>query len=192
MPRTTVALLALLLAFLPVAACDRSHGYRGDGTFTDFGPTAAHERYVLDLGPIDLSRPNRQSFKMIGLPPAEFTMGLREVNVSAGCDVTALASISVRLDLQVEDGAVVIAEQAPLSEWVSSPDLLYRRGQDRREAVGGGAVRFVPIGIRASGGWGTYFTPMSSGTYLARFTVLDARGASGCESRLVLLGGGWK
>jgi hypothetical protein len=106
---------AVVLALLATTACDRPPGYQGDGTLTDFGPATAHERYVIDLGSIDLSRPNRRSFKMPGLPQEEFTMGLRQVNVSAGCDATALGSIRVRLGVRTDDGAVIVAEEAPLS-----------------------------------------------------------------------------
>jgi hypothetical protein len=192
MSRATVSARTICLVLVLVAACDRSHRYRGDGTLTDLGPTAAINRYVVDLGPIDLSRPNQRSFKMVGLPPVELTMGVRPVSVSAGCDATALGSVRVRLEVQTEAGAVVVAEEAPLSAWVSASDLVYRRGAAHQGPAGGDAVKYVRTGMRASGGWGTYFTPRSSGIYLAQFTVLDARGASDCESRLVLLGGGWK
>jgi hypothetical protein len=190
--RAPFTALAICAALLQTAACDASHSYSGDGTFTDFGATTAIERYVIDLGPIDLSRPNRQSFKLRGLPAAEFTMGLRQINVSAGCDAAALAAVRVRLDVRTEDGAVVVAEEAPLMAWVASPDLVYRRGVEREEPKPGGAVELVRTGVHASGGWGTYFTPRRHTTYRAQFEVLDAHGASGCDSRLVLLGGGWK
>ena len=175
-----------------MVACDRSPTYHGDGVFTDMGPEAAHERYVVDLGAIDLSKPNRRPFKVVGLPSVEFTMGLRQVNVSVGCDAAALDAVRVRLDVQTEDGAIVVAEEGPFSIWVHSSSLVYRRGAERQEPEAGGAVKYVPTGVRASGGWGTYFTPRTSATYLATFEVLDSPGAAGCESRLVLIGGGWK
>jgi hypothetical protein len=129
---------------------------------------------------------------MRGLPQAEFTVGLRQVNVSAGCDRAALGSVRVRLDMRTDDGAVVVAEEAPLNAWVSSPDLVYRRGAEREDPKAGGAFELVRTGVRASRGWGTYFTPERAATYLAQFEVLDAHGVAGCESRLMLLGGGWK
>ena len=190
--RARITTFVICAAALQVAACGQSPHYRGDGTFTDFGPQTAHERYVIDLGAIDLSRPNRQAFRMLGLPSVELTMGLRQVNVSAGCDAAALGAVRIRLDVDTEDGAVVISEEGPLSAWTSSPDLVYRRGSELQKPSGDGSFQIVPTGVRAFRGWGTYFTPKSSETYLAKFEVLDARGASGCESRLVLLGGGWK
>jgi hypothetical protein len=184
--------LFVCLAALFAAACDRSSAYHGDGTFSDQGPGAAHERYVVDLGPVDLSNPGRRSFRLLGLPPVEFTIGLRPVNVSSGCDATALKTVTLRIHVQSEDGAVIVDEQGPLGTWTSSSDLVYRRGTENQEPQPDGAVKLVRAGVRSSGGWGTYFTPRSSAAYLASFEVLDAHGASGCESRLVLLGGGWK
>jgi hypothetical protein len=183
----TICVAALLLV-----ACDSSPSYRGDGTLSDMGLGAAHERYVVDLGPIDLSKPGHRSFKFAGLPSVEFTIGLRSVNVLGGCGASALSAVGIRLRVQTENGAIVVDEEAPLSAWVASSSLVYRRGAERQEPRTGGAVEFVRTGVRTSGGWGTYFTPQSATTYVTNFEVLTARGASGCESRLVLLGGGWK
>ena len=190
--RARITAIVICAAALQATACDQEARYRGDGKFSDFGPQTAHERYVVDLGPIDLSRANKQSFKMLGLPSTELTVGLRQVDVSAGCDATALSSVRVRLEVRGADRAVVVSEEGPLSTWTSSPSLLYRRGVELQEPSGGGSVQLVRTGVRASDGWGTYFTPKPSETYIASSEVLDARGASGCESSLVVLGGGWK
>lgn len=190
--RTSMLVPAMCVALLPMAACDLPHSYRGDGTFTDFGLGTATERYVVDLGPIDLSRPNQRSFRLLGLPSVEFTVGLRQVNVSAGCDAAALGAVHVRLEVKAGDGAVVVAEDGPLSTWINSSHLVYRPGIELEEPKPGGVIHLVRTGVRASGGWGTYFTPRLFAPYFATFEVVDAQGASGCESRLVLLGGGWK
>lgn len=175
-----------------VAACNASSSYRGEGTFSDKGPGAANERYAVDLGPVDLSRPGHLSFRLAGLPPVEFTLGLRPVHVSNGCDATALKALVVHVHLQGPDGAAVIDEQSQLGSWTASSDLLYRRGTERQVPEADGAVKLVREGVRSSGGWGTYFTPKRAATYVVSFDVIDAPGTSGCESRLVLLGGGWK
>jgi hypothetical protein len=190
--RASVLVPAICFALLPIASCDRSHGYRGDGTFTDFGPATAIDGYVVDLGRIDLSRPNQQSFRLWGLPGVEFTVGLRPVNVSAGCDAMALRLVRVRLEVKSGDGDEVVDEDGPLSTWVDATELVYRRGVALETREAGGASRFVRTGVRASGGWGTYFTPRQSAPYFVKFDVVDAQGASACESHLVLLGGGWK
>lgn len=186
------ALSATCAGALLLGACDRTHGYHGDGTLSDMGPAAAHERYVVDLGVIDLSRPGSRSFKLVGLPSVEFTIGLRRVNVSDGCDAGALGRVDIRLRVQTKAGAVVIDEEGALSAWIHSTDLLYRRGVERQEPKANGAFELVRTGVRDSEGWGTYFTPQSTATYVANFEALTAQGTSGCESRLVLVGGGWK
>jgi hypothetical protein len=191
MRQTIVSKAVALAVSLLLAACDGDH-YSGDGTLTDAGLGAAHNRYVVDLGPVSLSSLNSHSFRLTGLPATEFTIGLRPINVLAGCDASGLNSTKIRLDVRTGDGQVVISEEEPLSAWVTSSDLVYRRGTEREEPKAGGAVKSVQTGVRASGGWGTYFTPRTSATYLATFEVLDAHGTSDCESRLVLLGGGWK
>jgi hypothetical protein len=188
--RAPIKALVAYVAALQVTAC--APQYSGDGTFTDFGPLSAHERYLVDLGPVDLSRSNERTFRMLGLPSTELTVGLRQVNVSAGCDAAALAAERVRIAVVGGDDAGAVSEEAPLGAWVHSPDLVYRRGAERQEPLGDGSVRLVRVGIRAYSGWGTYFTPKPGQTYIATFEVLDAAGTAGCESRLVLLGGGWK
>src|SRR5437879_3170791 len=117
--RARLTSFVICAAVLQTTAC--SPRYRGDGTFTDFGLQTAHERYLIDLGPIDLSRVNKQSFRMVGLPSTELTIGLRQINVSAGCDTVALGTERVRLDVITSDGAMVVSEEAPLSAWTSSP-----------------------------------------------------------------------
>jgi len=168
------------------------HPIKGDGKFTDFGPLTAIDRYLVDLGPIDLSRANKRSFRMLGLPSTELVIGLRQVNVSAGCDAAALAAERIRIDVTTSDGVAVVSEEAPLSAWVTSSSVVYRRGVELQEPAGEGVVRMVRTGVRPFGGWGTYFTPSSFETYAARLEVFDAQGVSGCESRLVVVGGGWK
>jgi hypothetical protein len=187
-----ITVFAICAAALQVAACDQTSGYRGDGTLTDFGATAAHERYLVDLGVVDLSHPNEQAFRLLGLPATELTMGLRPVNISAGCDAAAVRAVRVRLVVSSHDGAVVIFEEGPLSAWTTSSSLIYRRGAEREEPLSGGGFRLIPTGTREFGGWGTYFTPKSSEAYVAKLAVVDTSNAVGCQSRLVLLGGGWK
>ena len=192
-PRTMrYATLATVLILASPWLLFASESYRGDGTLTDAGPASAHERYVLDLGAVSLAEANRKAFKMLGLPSAEFTLGLRPVNVSNGCNASALEATRVRLNVQTDSGEVVVSEEGPLNSWVTSPHLVYRKGTEVPKLKAGGAVEYVQTGVRAHGGWGTYFAPKTSTTYLASFEVLEPHGTSFCESRLVLIGGGWK
>ena len=54
----------VLLATVAAAAA----AYQGDGTFIDRGPFEAHNRYVLDLGPLDLTKNERWTFRLASLP----------------------------------------------------------------------------------------------------------------------------
>jgi hypothetical protein len=163
--RARLNALVVSAAALQITAC--APQYSGDGTFTDFGPQSAHERYLVDLGPVDLSRSNTRTFRMLGLPSTELTIGLRPVNVSAGCDGAALAAERVRIAVVAGNDAGAVSEEAPLGAWTHSSNLVYRRGAERQEPVGDGSVRLERLGIRAYGGWGSYFTPKT-----AKFTSL--------------------
>ena len=189
MHHARIARVLILATSFLLAACEH---YRGNGILTDAGVGTAGFRYVVDLGAVSLSNPNRRSFKMVGLPATEFTIGLRPVNVSTGCDASSLYSTRVRLNIQADDGSVVVAEEGPLSTWITSSNLVYKRGTEREEPKAGGVFELIRSGVRASGGWGTYFTPQTSVTYVAKFDVLETHGTTGCDSHLILLGGGWK
>ena len=190
MRRSALKFASVCLASLLTVAC--GSGYRGYGEFTDNGAGAATERYVVDFGKVDLGKPNQKAFRMAGLPHVEFTMGLRRSNFAAGCDAAALAKVTIKVEVQSEEGAVVIDEEAPLGSWAASAGLFYRRGAERAEASSEGVSRLVRNNVHTAQGWGSYFTPESSATYLAKFYVRDTDGTAGCESRLVLLSGGWK
>lgn len=176
------------VASLLAVACDSS-GYQGYGEFKDNGAGATQERYVVDFGSVDLGKSSRKSFKMAGLPSVEFTMGLRPVSTSSGCDAAALNAVNVRIEVHTGDGIIVMAEEGPLSTWVTSPNLVYRRGAEQGDRKSGDASAPARSGVLPSGGWGTYFTPQSSTTYSVNFRVLEAKGASSCQSRLVLVSG---
>jgi hypothetical protein len=191
MRATRIKLSMACLASLLAGACDWP-GYHGFGEFTDNGAGATQERYVVDFGPVDLGKSSRKSFKMAGLPPVEFTMGLRPVSPSSGCDAATLSAINVRVEMHTGDGILVMAEEGPLSTWVTSTNLIYRRGAEQGDGKTGDASARVRSGVLPSGGWGTYFTPQTSTTYLVNFRVLGVKGAPGCESRLVLVSAGGK
>lgn len=183
--------IACAIALL-VAACDLSTGYQGYGTFSDMGAGATTERYAVDFGPVDLGKASEKKFKMAGLPSVEFTMGLRPVKVSTACDAAALNAVSMRIDVETEDGAVVMAEEGPLNTWITSSSLVYRRGTEQQAPQADSPSGHARTGVLASQGWGTYFTPQSTARYIVKFHVLAGTSAPHCESRLVLLSSGWK
>jgi len=65
----------LLVSFcLPENNCMAGFNYDGEGVFTDYGLTASSDRYVLDLGKIDLSKINEKNI-IIGDLPNDNTLG---------------------------------------------------------------------------------------------------------------------
>jgi hypothetical protein len=68
-----------LLAFLVVLSGCSHTGYNGDGQFTDGGVMAYPRRYVIDRGPVDLSKPGKYSFTPSGLLRAQFVVALHVI-----------------------------------------------------------------------------------------------------------------
>lgn len=94
--------------------------YSGDGTLLDNGVTAASDRYVLDLGVIDLTRQDKKTFRIAGLPKANFVVG---IEINAAADESALkdrspnANVSISLSAEGEAG---FSKVAPLRSWTWS------------------------------------------------------------------------
>ena len=51
--------------------------YQGDGKFSDYGRKAGINRFVLDLGEVDLDKAFQVEHDLIGLPEVEFVCYLR-------------------------------------------------------------------------------------------------------------------
>src|SRR3954471_22627158 len=90
-----IALFALILAAFPVLA------HKGDGAFTDHGSRGAHNRFELDLGPVDLERASSRQVRFSDLPAEEFTFGLR-LTTGGGERPSALPAATVRITLTNE------------------------------------------------------------------------------------------
>lgn len=186
--------LGFLMLLAVLSGCSHT-GYNGDGRFTDYGVMAYSRRYVIDLGAVDLSVPGSYTYKLSGLPRAEFNVSIR---VSEGKQNTwgggANYPATVRVLMRTAEGETVIFEEAPLSSFVRSygvlDDLseLYRRGIERDVPLPGGGARPEPLGVKASGGWGTYFHSEVDGTYLLELHVLESHGWGNRPARLVVNG----
>ncbi len=118
-----IAILVTDMALL--CACSPPNTYSGDGRLIDYGPTAPDHRYVIEMGPIDLSRTGTYKFKMTGLPRTYFVMGLqiplRAADRTTG-NLTTPANIS--LDLERRPGDMVAMVTTPLRDWTwSNPKL---------------------------------------------------------------------
>jgi hypothetical protein len=130
------------------------HGWRypavtqaGDAVLTDYGPNRAIDRYVIDLGPIDLSAPSGHAYTVTLAPEIKLTLGLelwtttseasmrdlearlqRREDVRGGDfmriqdAIKASTSLETVIGIRVvdEEGRLVIQEEARLGDWVWS------------------------------------------------------------------------
>jgi len=189
------AVLALLLA----AGCYEAR-YSGDGKLTDDGPFAASERFVLDLGELNVTQPNTRTYRMASLPQETLTLGLDVIAPTGELlyETRPIRAV-VRFLLLDEKGRTVVDEAANLDEWVWSwgarerTSFVYRRGSTRDVPIGGGAVEVELTGQKTDEGWGTYFKPRRNGSYILRVEVQRGDPASVNYRTVVRArGGGWK
>lgn len=152
--------------------------YTGDGRLTDHGPFST-ERYVLDLGSINLAQIGQETFRLAGLPAKDFVFGL-DVGTAqeSRCVVEEKAlRTTVRMELLRNDGTTVFAIESPLERWTwslswddSSKAFVYGRDNPRTE-----------------------LEPMPGQTYALKIGVTDTdESAKLFDARIVGKSGGWK
>src|SRR5258706_6099567 len=129
-----VAMHVLLLC-----GCYRVSNYSGDGQLIDNGPAAATDRFVLNLGPIDLARSGTRTFRLENLPEANFVTGV-DISVASGdraTNATRRANPVISLELSGSDGKVLFAKKSALDAWTWSvpagglPAFVYGREEPR-------------------------------------------------------------
>jgi hypothetical protein len=195
--RLRTGLIVVILA-LSLVGCFRYSRYSGDGLFTDNGWMNYSQRYVIDLGSIDLaSEKQARSYVLNRLPHARFTVGI-SVTEDATVSVSGTSpshSVSVRIVLRTSDGREVVREEGPLESWVRSFALgreeyayLYRRGAARDVPLPGGGTTSERLAVKASGGWGSYFNSSQKESYTLSFEVLSSDLSSSIPARLTLHG----
>ena len=170
--------------------------HKGDGTLTDKGARTAHSRFELDLGSIDLERTGRREYQFSDLPHEEFTFGLR-LKAPTGEKLSHLPKATVRMTLTNEQGQVVFEVAEELTNWVRSEKesewFLYMRGVQKQTPGAASRVTMERIAFGPDGGWGTYVSPRTEGTYkLVVETVKPDVRLSKFIAQLVGVGGGWK
>ena len=193
-----IRILALVAVATLASACVVS-GFRGDGKLVDHGPFAAKDRYVLDLGPVDLGRTGKYTYTMTNLPATDFVVGLEIVEVEANRSTQNRPPHPgrIRLLLETSNHEIVISEDGPLKSWIWSfatgnfESFLYRAGEEHWISNKDGTTSPVPDGVRTDGGWGTYFSPRRNIKYQLTLEVLETR-AQPRPTRLLVKGGGWK
>jgi hypothetical protein len=160
----------------------------------------SHDRYVLDLGELDLNARSTIVRRLAGSPHETFAIGLSVGRAAPSSTEPRTPKLSavVKLSVVRDDGTLIVAEEAPLGDWVasvavgSSESFLYRRGSSVEVPLAGGAVTHRPAGARTDDGWGSYFTPACGREYRLMLEVVSANASPVSRVRLVAKGGGWK
>lgn len=173
-----------LCGLISLASCSAVN-FQGDGAFVDRGPLAAKDRYIVDLGKVDLTKIGQHKYSIGNLPSVPFATGLeiRESSPNVDPRRRPLHVGRVRLLLESEEGQMVFAEDAPLSDWAwtydrgESESFLYRAGKGAGPALDRAA--------------GSLFVPRSGAKYRLTFEVVEPQ-PSARPTRLLLKGGGWQ
>lgn len=180
-----------LLTIFCLVGCDRP--YSGDGELSDPGLLAATDRYVLNLGNIDLWKNKDYQYNINNLPEKNFVFGID----SSHKDITnddphsgIRDKINIKLVVTDQDGLEVINESALIKDWVwshargSSYVFGYRRCDEEADAKG----YFTCVE-----GTGTYFTPSEGKQYTVKLVVSgEERLKSELIGTLLAKSGGWK
>jgi len=193
-------LLAILLTSVVLLGCPASK-YSGDGKLTD-DPLSPSQRFVLTLGPTDLTKAGTSTYRLADLPQKNFVVGFA---VSQGSTTgmtlheTRPIDAIVRLTLKDEASRVIIDEMGPLNEWTwsGSPHspgaFVYKQGKSRDVPMPGGYVTPEPIGVKPDDGFGSGFTPRSDGRYSLQVQVLTGDPSAGAYTiTLTSASGGWE
>jgi hypothetical protein len=166
---------------VPVAllsGCYRVSQYSGDGHLIDKGVLAATDRYVLNLGLIDLTQRGTKTFRIANLPEMNFVVG---VKISVAPEDRAiiekqLVNPTVSLELSGPGGKVLFTKKSPLAAWTWSIPV-------------DGQQTFV----YGRGDAGTYFNAFPKTEYTLTLNVLEPdRSQSKYTALLVAKSGGWK
>jgi hypothetical protein len=170
--------------------------YSGDGRLSDRGMLAYSSRYTIDLGVLDTSSPASRTYKLSGLPYATFTVGIEviETEPNRSDDSKPKRQGRVAMELRNSAGALVIDESAPLPEWVRSYGLgattsrFYRQGKSSETPLPGGGAQHTQTGVKASGGWGTYFNSEADDRYTLTVEIIEPFQPASISSRVTLVG----
>ena len=175
---------AAVLWLLACLASCATGNYQGDGELVDRGPLVGTDRYVVNLGGLDLGKTGQFKYMVGNLPPVPFVVGLEIVEEKPNFPRKRPQHAGrVRLMLETEEGQKVFSEDARLSDWVWSfvdheaRSFLFRVGKRGR-----------PLPDQASG---STFVPRSGAKYRLTLEVVEPQ-SSPRPARLLLKGGGWQ
>ncbi len=161
-----------------LSSCYSASSYSGDGRLVDNGRSAATDRYVLDLGAIDLNKQGVSTYRIENLPAENFVIGI-ELQVPPRQRV-AIENKSIKPTISIEllgpQGESITRDQSMLDTWtwsvraMDTTAFVYRRDQP-----------------------GTFFTPIKNRRYELKFGIVQPDLSDfKYSARLLAKSGGWK
>jgi hypothetical protein len=176
---TAQATLRLVIVFVLaslLSAC-ASFVYCGDGRLRDNGPFEGLNRYIIDLGPIDLRDAGTYSYHLRNVPRIEMMVGFDVVLEDVRSVERPQRPITavVALQLQAPDGSILVHETSPLNTW------------DWAERSDEPDIRFL---------WrspSTVFQALADGNFTLTVQVIEPdTGSLHYRTRVAAKGGGWQ
>ncbi len=129
--------LAMIVLCLAISACYRVAQYSGDGYLVDNGSSAATDRYILNLGKIDLTKSGTSTCRLDNLPSVDFVVGI-QIDVKAenqSVIENRMVNPIVSFELQGAGGEILFNEKGNLKDWtwsvprVGNKAFVYRVGK---------------------------------------------------------------
>ena len=174
---------AAILAIPALTGCYGMAGlaYTGDGSMRDHGAITHDLRYEIDLGTIEAKAGTVRHYQLSGLPRATFTVNIEVADNDRDRRALPQAQYRGRIAVALKNaaGELAIEERDAIERWERSYNLdrrnssFYRSGQSIGEPLPGGRSATKPIGVKASGGWGTYFDSEPGQRYTLTVEVIE-------------------
>lgn len=188
----------LTLPILSITSCsafyNKDYGeinYTGDGKFIDKGRDASRDRFLLDLGQVELNQKSKSSYTIKGLPETSFTIALQvDLPVSNNFPLespTLYPSLQFTnetvlfLELEDVDGKKLFSYNGPLSK-------LDRNVLQTTE----GGYKPIYYLERQAAAAGTNFTPKNKMTYRLNLSVTKANQSAPRINVIAIGHSGWK
>lgn len=169
-----------LLIFM-VTSCYNESDYSGDGQLIDNGSSVATDRYVLNLGTVDLSKESTKTYLVKNLPDKFFVAGIDLSVDSINQDVIADQKINTIVYLSLIDsvGEEIFSNKGRLANWTWA---VWRNNPTSAFIYGSGG------GLKE-----THFEPKPNAEYKLTFSVLEVDpNAPKYSAALILKSRGWK
>ncbi|MDA0722869.1 MAG: hypothetical protein O3A82_02810 [Verrucomicrobia bacterium] len=162
---------------VPRSGTDRKFpdlNYTGDGNFTDYGRKSGIQRFVLDLGEVDLKEASVRKYELKGLPDVNYVCYLRvdhPLPITGRPKDFKAGDMIVETSLEDQNGTEVFSEKAPLKNWKWS-----------------GSVGSLKSDLYTRK---TMFTPEKGQNYSISLKISEGN-LQAPKVQLLLMGGGWK